>query len=294
MTPRVWVSAGFLPEEDVLALAPEIERLGFDGMTFPDHVFTPVSAEGRYPYSADGRPPFRPETPWPDALVLIAAVAARTRTLGLMTAVQVLPLRHPALFAKAAGTAARISSGRLVLGIGAGWQREEFDALGVKFDRRGALVAEGIAALRALWGPQPAEHHGAAHDFGPLQMFPTPPPIEVVVGGASAAALRRAAELGDGWILPTQPLAEVPGALERLDAALDAAGRAREGFRVFVPCLGAGAEQIAAVLAPVVSDITIMPWPHPGKQDTSVDAKVACLQRWRDEVLAPLHNELAA
>jgi hypothetical protein len=125
-------------------------------------------------------------------------------------------------------------------------------------------------------------------------MFPTPPPIEVVVGGASAAALRRAAELGDGWILPTQPLAGVPGELERLDAALDAAGRARERYRVFVPCLGAGAPAIAAVLSPVVSDITVMPWPHPGKEDTSVDEKVACLERWRDEVLAPLDSELAA
>jgi alkylation response protein AidB-like acyl-CoA dehydrogenase len=180
LMPRVWVSVGFLPEEDVLALAPEIERLGYDGITFPDHVFTPVSAGGRYPYSEDGKPPFALDSPWPDALVLIGAVGARTTTLQLMTAVQILALRHPVLFAKAATTAARICGGRLTVGVGAGWQRDEFEALGVDFGRRGALLDEAIDAVRRLWGEQPAEHRGRHYAFGPLQMEPSPPPISIV------------------------------------------------------------------------------------------------------------------
>ncbi|MCW3004554.1 MAG: hypothetical protein JWQ20_3852 [Conexibacter sp.] len=292
--PRVWVSSGFLTEEDVLALAPEIERLGFHGMTFPDHVFTPVTASGHYPYSDDGQPPFRPGTPWPDALVLIAAVGAVTTTLELMTAVQILPLRHPVLLAKAATTAARICGGRLVLGVGAGWQRDEFEALRVDFARRGGLVAEGIEAMRRLWAAPPAEHHGAHYDFGPLQMEPPAPAIPIIVGGASNAALRRAAELGDGWILPTQPLDAVPAQLDRLRDALGRAGRDADGFRTYVPCLGATAEEIRPVLGRAVTDITIMPWPHPGKEDTSVSQKVAHLERWRRDVLADLGPSVVA
>jgi probable F420-dependent oxidoreductase len=285
---RVWVSSGFLPEQEVLELAPGIERLGYDGMTFPDHVFTPVTPDLRYPYSADGKPPFRHETPWPDTLVLIAAVAALTTRLQLMTAVEVVPLRHPLLFAKAAATAARISGGRLTLGVGAGWQPDEFEALGVDFEHRGGLLSEAIDAMRALWGEQPVEHRAKHYSFGPLQMEPVPPPIPIIVGGGSDAALRRATALGDGWIMPGQPLAGVPEQLERLDAALAQAERSGEGFRVFIPALGAGAAELAAVLGPTVTDMTVMPWPHPGKEDTTVAHKLVCLERWREEVFAPL------
>lgn len=281
---RVWVSCGFLPEEDVLELAPAIESLGFDGLTLPDHLFTPVDDGGRYPYSADGRPPFGAQTPWPDALTLLAAVAARTSSLELMTAVAVLPLRHPVVLAKAAATVARISAGRLVLGVGAGWQREEFDAVGSDFDRRGTLTSEAIDALRALWGPQPAEHHGRVHDLGPLEMHPRPPVIPVIVGGGSDAALRRAARAGDGWIAPTGPLADMPGEVARMRAALAAKERLADHFRIVVPCLDAPGEAIVPVLSQDVTDITIMPWPHPGRQPTPVAQKIESLRRWQDDV----------
>jgi probable F420-dependent oxidoreductase len=277
-----------LAETDVLELAPAIERLGFHGMTFPDHVFTPLSGSARYPYSDDGRPPFAPDTPWPDSIVLIAAVGARTSTLALMTAVTVLSLRHPLLFAKAATTAARICDGRLTLGVGAGWQPEECAAVGVDFERRGAVLTDAILAMRCLWGEQPASYSGAYFSFGPLLMEPGPPTIAVIVGGGSDAALRRAVRVGDGWIMPSQPLAAIPAQLQRLRAALDAADRGGDTFRVFVPCLGARAEQIAPILEPEVTDITVMPWPHAGAERTTVREKVAHAERWLAEVLAPL------
>lgn len=294
MAPRVWVSAGFLLEQDVLALAPEIERLGYDGITLPDHVFTPLDPVGAYPYSADGKPPFRPTAPWPDQLVLIAAVGARTSTVQLMTAVTVLPLRHPLLLAKAAATAARVCGGRLTLGVGAGWQREEFEALDVDFERRGGLLADAIGGLRRLWGEQPVEYRGKHFAFGPLQMEPVPPPIPIIVGGGSPAAVQRAARLGDGWILPGQPLEGIPRELERLRAALASEGRSAEGFRAFVPCLGADAGEIARILEPGVTDITVMPWPHPGKEDTTVSQKLESLRHWRETVLEPLTAGAAA
>ena len=280
MSPRVHVSCGFLGAQKLLELLPAIERLGFDGVTLPDHVFLPEAEGGRYPYSADGRPPFRPTTPWPDQLVLAGAIGARTTRLSVTTAVLVLPARHPLLVAKAAATAALLCGGRLTLGIGAGWQREEFDALGVDFRRRGALMDEAIGALRALWTPGSVTHDGPAYRFGPLLMEPKPPAVPIVVGGASDAALRRAVTLGDGWFLPSQPLDDVPEQLGRVRRALDQAGRDPAGFRVFVPCLGVGRERIAALDDPLVSDVVVMPWAHPGKVDQTTAERLEALEAW--------------
>src|SRR4051812_26932107 len=106
MSPGVFVSAGFLAETDVLRLAPEIERLGFDGMTFPDHLFVTEYAEGRYPHTPAAKPPFKPDTPWPDPLVLIGALGPSTTRLRFMTSVQIMALRHPVVLAKTAATTA--------------------------------------------------------------------------------------------------------------------------------------------------------------------------------------------
>src|SRR5439155_1566884 len=103
--------------------------------------------------------------------------------------------------------------------------------------------------------------------LGRLLRGPKPPAVPIVVGGASDAALRRAVTLGDGWFLPSQPLDDVPEQLGRVRRALDQAGRDPAGFRVFVPCLGVGRERIAALDDPLVSDVVVMPWAHPGKVD---------------------------
>jgi probable F420-dependent oxidoreductase len=284
VAPRVWVSSGFLEEREVLRLAPEVERCGFHGMTFPDHLVLPVTEPGRYPYSADGKPPFRDTTPWPDPLVLAGAVGATTKRLHVMTTVLVAPLRHPIVLAKAAATAARLAEGRLVLGLGVGWQREEFEALDVAFGQRGARTTETIGALRELWGPAPSEYRGSYVGFGAVRMEPSPPPIPVVLGGASDAALRRAVRMADGWVLPTGPLERVPGELDRLDAALAEAGRDRDDFEVFVPCVNAGADEILPVLERRVEHIVVMPWPYPGLEDSSFEAKVDSLERWQTEI----------
>ena len=280
MSVRVHVSCGFVDEATLVELVGPIERLRFDGVTLPDHVFLPDAGPGTYPYSADGKPPFRPQTPWPDPLVMAGAIGARTTRLLVSTIVYVLPARNPLLVAKAAATAARLLDGRFVLGVGVGWQREEFDALGVDFHRRGALADEAIGVLRELWRPGVTEHDGPGYRFGPLLMEPTPPAIPIIVGGASDAAIRRAALLGDGYVLPSQPLAGVPAQLERVRRALDAADRDPQGFRVIVPCVGAGAQDIASILDPLVTDVVVMPWAHPGKVDTTLDEKVEALSAW--------------
>ena len=285
--PAVWVSCGFMTEREVIELAPAIEQLGFDGITLPDHLFTPET-EGPYPYSADGKPPFGLDTPWPDPLVLIGALGVLTTRLRFMTSVYILPLRHPVDVAKLVATAARLCDGRLLFGVGVGWRREEFDVLGVPFEGRGARTNEMIGMLRTLWGEQPAEHAGALFSFPRAHVEPVPPPIPIVVGGKSDAALRRVAALADGYILPGQALSGIAGELDRVRAALAAADRELSDLDIFVPCLGAPAEEILAALEPAIGNVVVMPWPHPGKGETSMTEKLQHLERYASDVLVQL------
>ncbi len=293
MSVRIHVSCGFLPEQEVLQLLPGLEAHGFDGATFPEHMFLADSEPGRYPYSSDGLPPFRLDSPWPEPLMMVAAASQVTTRLLLTPAVSVLPLRHPVVVAKLTATAARLSGGRLVFGVGVGWQREEFEALGVDFTRRGRLTDDAIQALRALWGPDPVRFESESYRFGPLLMEPKPPPIPILVGGSADPAIRRAARLGDGFIMPTTPLPEVPRMLDRVRAALAAAGRDEAGFRVSVGCLGASAAEIAAMYDPLISDLVVMPWPHPGKTVTSVEEKLRHVETWSSEVMPAIRTEVS-
>jgi probable F420-dependent oxidoreductase len=290
----VFVSAGFMPEADVLRLAPEIERLGFDGMTFPDHLFVTEYAEGAYPHTPDGKAPFRQSTPWPDPLALISALGPMTTRLRFMPTVQLIALRHPVALAKTAATTARLCNGRLSLGVGVGWLRDEFDVLGVDFERRGTITNESIDVMRKLWKPGVTEHSGEFFSFPPLRMEPDPPPIPILIGGDSDAALRRAVRRGDGYILPTRTFADIPKTLERLRRELDAADREPSTLEVFMPALGAPVEEIVSVLDPIIDNITVMPWLHPGKEETSMDDKLERLERYAEDMLTSLREQVAA
>jgi probable F420-dependent oxidoreductase len=287
--PSVFVSCGFMTEREVVELTPAIEELGFDGITLPDHVFAPET-EGPYPYSADGKPPFALDTPWPDPFVLIGALGVLTTRLRFMTSVYILPLRHPVIVAKAAASASRLCDGRLILGVGVGWRREEFDVLGIPFEGRGARTNEAIGMLRTLWSDQPVEHEGDVFSFPRAYVEPVPPPIPIVVGGKSDAALRRVATLADGYILPGQPLAGMPAELDRVRAALDAVGRDLSDLDIYVPCLGAPAEEILAILEPAIGNVVVIPWPHPGKVETSMAEKLQHLERYASDALVQLRE----
>lgn len=198
---RFWASAAFFAVPDYLALAPAIEAAGVEGMLLSDHIFFPKQLESPYPYSADGLPGWPPDTPFPDCWVTIGAMAAVTSRLRFSTSVYVAPSRDLVTVARQVGTAAVLSGGRVALGLGAGWMREEFIQTGQEFGNRGRRLDEMITALRALWHPGWVEHHGTHYDIGPVQMAPAPTsPIPVWCGGYSDAALRRATDLCDGWI----------------------------------------------------------------------------------------------
>ncbi len=181
-------------------LARVAEEVGFDSVAASDHMVFPSYLESRYPYTPDGVPRFSPDEDWPDVWVAISAMAAVTTRLRFLTNVYVLPLRNPFVVAKAVGTLSYMSGGRVGLGIGAGWMREEFELLEAPFAARGKRMDESLEVLATLWSGGMVEHHGEFYDFDPLEMKPAPAErVPVYVGGHSQRAFARAAQ-HDGWL----------------------------------------------------------------------------------------------
>jgi probable F420-dependent oxidoreductase len=191
------------PSPHCLAIAERAEELGFATVWVGEHLFTPQAYDSRHPYRPEQDPPVvRHANDFADMWVLMGAVLARTQRLKFALGVHVMPLRHPLLTARALTTACELGRGRVILGVGAGWMREEFDALGVPFEERGPRLDEGIAVLRdALDGVTSFE--GEFFRYKPLVVSAEPTEMPIVVGGSTGLALRRAARAADGWYGPT-------------------------------------------------------------------------------------------
>lgn len=187
-------------EPGIVRLAQNAELAGFDSVMIPDHVVMPSETRSKYPFSADGVPAWDPRTPWNDAVVAMALCAAATERVEIGTGVLILPQRNPVTLAKQLASIDVASRGRVMLGVGAGWLAEEFEALGVPFGSRGRRMDEWMHLLEDLWTGEPAAFEGVHYSLpeGVLS-YPTPDHrIPIVVGGMSKAALRRAAR-ADGW-----------------------------------------------------------------------------------------------
>jgi probable F420-dependent oxidoreductase len=183
------------------AFAAHADAVGFESLLAVEHVAVPVGYESRYPYSDTGRMPLPEACELPDPLDLLAWLAARTERLRLGTGILVLPEHHPLQLAKRCATIDRLSGGRLFLGVGVGWMREEVAALGIDPDERGTRTDEGIEALRTIWREDEPSFAGRHFTFGPLRSQPKPvqAQVPILVGGHSPAAARRAGRLGDGF-----------------------------------------------------------------------------------------------
>jgi probable F420-dependent oxidoreductase len=235
---KFWNALAFVDAGEAVELAVASEEAGYDGITIPEHLFYPKHFDSKYPYSADGRPSFDENSPWPDPWVLIGAMAARTTRIRFTTNIYVAPLRDLFTVAKLVSTAAVLAKGRVILGVGAGWMREEFEQTGQDFDTRGKRLNEMIPALRKIWTGDWAEFHGEHYDFGPLKMSPVPQePIPIWIGGHSKAAFTRAAELCDGWMGVYYAPDEAEETIARLKQRLAEAGRADEPFEMVIALL---------------------------------------------------------
>ncbi|MBV9861421.1 MAG: LLM class F420-dependent oxidoreductase [Alphaproteobacteria bacterium] len=196
------VSGALSGPKDLARIVTEGEKLGYDYCTLSDHVVIPRDIHAKYPYSDTGEFPSRSRGDRHEQLTAVAFVAAKTSRLRLVTSVMVVPHRPAVLTAKILATIDVLSEGRLVLGIGAGWCKEEFEALGTPpFPERGAVTDEYLLACRELWTNPDPEFAGKYVSFSNLLFEPRPVqnPIPIWVGGESGPALRRTARLGDGW-----------------------------------------------------------------------------------------------
>lgn len=232
---KFWPSVAFVEVDELHDVARTADECGYHGMMVSDHLVFPDQLTSPYPYSADGRPAWDGSTPWPDPWVLIASLGAVTTNLRFATNIFVAASRNPVAVAKAVGTAAVLTGGRVALGAGAGWMREEFDLMGTDFSTRGRRLNELVEVLRTLWGPGMVEWHGEHYDVPRLQMSPAPPaPVPIWIGGHSDAALLRAAR-NDGWIGNAYAPAEAERHLERLREARRRAGTLdRDDFEIIL------------------------------------------------------------
>ncbi|HCC46103.1 MAG: LLM class F420-dependent oxidoreductase [Gammaproteobacteria bacterium] len=212
---------------DAIELCRVAEECGFESVWGGEHVILPDTILSKYPYTEDGKIPAEPDTPIPDPLIWLAYIAAAAPTLRLGTCILIVPQRNPLVLAKELATLDRLSGGRVELGLGVGWLQEEFEALGIPWERRGARNDEYIAAMRALWSGPHAEFHGNFVDFDPATCSPRPinGDIPIIVGGDSEAALRRAVKIADGYF-PGEGDAEALGKLlRRLELTAEANDR---------------------------------------------------------------------
>jgi probable F420-dependent oxidoreductase len=173
-------------------------------------------------------------TIWFDCVATLSYLAALTRRVRLVSHVYVLPYRHPLVVAKQWATLDALSGGRAILGVGGGHVEGEFDALGLDYHRRGALLDEAIDAVRAALAEEFTTHAGVVWDYGEVGVAPRPVQrrVPIWVGGSSPAALRRAAERGDGWLPQGPPEGGMSAGIARLREMREAAGRAAEPFTV--------------------------------------------------------------
>lgn len=254
-----------------------LEAAGFESLWVSDHIVMPGAIESRYPFAEDGRATWSTDTPYFDAMIALALIAQATTQAAIGTAVLVLPLRQPVVFAKQAASIDAASGGRLRLGVGAGWLKEEFDALNVPFAGRGRRLEEWMELTRACWTGAPEASASELYDLPPgVLCLPRPAhAVPLLVGGHSRLALTRAGRIGDGWLaqqaLPELAPAELAEPIETMRAAAREAERDPASLRVvlrIVESLGRCEEltpRLAELAAAGVEEIIVDVSPEDGE-----------------------------
>ena len=269
LNPRLW--------KEVTILA---DQLGYESVWIPEHLILPVRSSGS-PFSGQEHPPIPPDIPVFDPFVYMGMLAGCTEKIRFGTHVYNIGLRHPFVTARAVSTLDVVSGGRVELGVGASWLAEEWAAAGLDFKTRGRRVDEAIVVCRRLWSDREVEHDGEFFRFEPVMFEPKPVQarVQIHVGGDSAAALRRAALLGDGWIPMNHSLEQVPSSMARITAAREEAG-ITPGIELTMGLPVEKRNDLDRYADAGVDRVLVRPW------SSSRDA-VEALKRFAGEVLNP-------
>jgi probable F420-dependent oxidoreductase len=208
-------------------LARIAEEQGFESVWTVEHVVIPAGYGSTYPYSSSGRMPGGEDPPITDPLIWLSFVAAKSERLVLGTGIMILPQRNPVITAKALATLDVLSGGRLRLGVGIGWLREEFDAIGVPFEERAARTEEAIEVMRTLWREDQPSYEGRFWTFEDARCWPKPVnrKVPIIVGGHGEPAARRAGRLGDGFFPGNRDHDEIGKLITLMRQTAEDAGR---------------------------------------------------------------------
>jgi len=214
------------------------EAAGFDSVITVDHVVFPHKYTSVYPYAPGGRLPGGPGGALPDPLIWMAAMAAVTTRLRFMTGVIILPLRNPFVLAKQVATLDHMSGGRIELGVGVGWLKEEFEAVGVPFEKRGARTDEYIAVMRKLLADDGVSFAGQFVNCDEVSSNPKPVKraVPIVIGGHSEAAAKRAGRLGDGFFPSIGTQVDILPLFDVVRRTAEAAGRDPKAIEIMAGC----------------------------------------------------------
>ncbi|MBI4308516.1 MAG: LLM class F420-dependent oxidoreductase [Chloroflexi bacterium] len=228
---------------DVLRFAQTAERLGFDILFVGDHVVFPERIASCYPYDPGGRHPAENVPNYVEALTLLTYVAGATSSIRLSPSVLILPYRHPVLTAKIIASLDFLTRGRVILGVGAGWMREEFEALGApSYEQRGAITDEVLEIFKVLWTQERPRFKGRFFHFDEMRFTPKPwqkPHPPIWVGGNTRPAMRRTARAGQGWFPVHLTPEELLPLMQKFRALVVAEGRDPAAFDI---CLGVALE----------------------------------------------------
>jgi probable F420-dependent oxidoreductase len=271
-------------------LARAAEDSGYDSMVISDSICYPEHSDSVYPYNPDGSREFLEDKPFLEPFSLIPALGMVTSRLKFVTFVLKLPVRNPVLTAKQATSAAVLTGGRLVLGVGTSPWREDYDVLAADWASRGRRMDESITILRGLAAGGYFEFHGKTYDLPSIKIAPVPPePIPILIGGHADAALRRAARVGDGWLHGGGDPKDLPGLLAKLAAYRREEGTGSRPFEIHVISMDAyTVDGVRRLEDQGVTDVIVgFRWPYvTGPDPEPLADKIGSLRQFADTIIA--------
>ncbi len=278
------VNIGIESLEQMVGLAQLAEASGVESVWTFEHVIVPMDYQSKYPYNPSGKMGADPATNFVDPLIALSAIAAATKTIRLGTGVNILSQVNPLYMAKQSASLDFVSNGRFMLGVGIGWLQEEFAALGVPFERRGARFDDYVVAMKKIWAGDVVEHESDFINWSGFKSYPLPvqQPLPVIMGGAKGKIYERIARHGDGWFAPIGDPAELAAALAELKTQCDAVER--DFSEVEITCMWPGQGGVEAVQALAEAGASRLVVPLMGLGDNPIEG----IQKLSEEVIQAL------
>lgn len=266
------INIGVSGLDQILDIATLAEASGIESVWTAEHVIIPVQIDSKYPYTDSGEIPVDQTANFYDPLITLSAIAAATTTLKLGTGINILPQANPMLLAKQTASLDSLSKGRLLLGLGLGWMREEYHAMGTPFERRGARFDDYLQAIRKVWSGEIVEHQSDFLDWKGFKSLPTPANksrLPVLIGGHAGKAFQRTARYGDGWFPAVYSADELAPLLDKLRDSCATEGRNYEDIEITAVWANTGGlDEIKRYRDLGVSRLTV---PLPSLSDDALD-----------------------